>query len=99
MSFDVLHKHTETYTITLYTIEMCGGSRKLLKVLNFGAVSSPDTHDCFVTDVATHQRNKTVWDDLSDQILASVHNFDMLQSHLSRPAAQLPLDDFSTCAT
>ena len=76
---NVFHKHTETYTTNTLlpdTVEICGGSRKLLKILNqFGAVTSPDTHDCFVTDVATCQ---SVRDDLSDVVytLASIDNFD-----------------------
>lgn len=68
------------------TIEVCGGSRKLMKILNrFGAVSSPDTHDRFVAEVANSQRMKTLWDDLCDEILtiASVDNVDKLQSHAS----------------
>ena len=60
------------------------GSRKLIKILNhFGVVSSTDTHDRFMTQVATDQRSKSVWDYLpkSTLTLASADNFDMLQSH------------------
>ena len=65
------------------TIEVCGGSRKLMKIFNqLGAVCSPDTHDRFVTEIVSTQRGKTVWDNLPNNTLtiASVDNFDMLQS-------------------
>ncbi len=65
------------------TIEVCGGSRKLMKIFNqLGAVCSPDTHDRFVTEIANTQRHKSIWDDLPNNTLtiASVENFDMLQS-------------------
>lgn len=62
------------------TIEVCGGSRKLLKIFNqLGAVCSPDTHDRFVTDVANTQRGKTIWDDLPNDTL-TIASVDMLQS-------------------
>ena len=60
------------------------GSSKLIKILNhFGVVSSTDTHDRFMTQVATDQRSKSVWDYLAKATLtlASADNFDMLQSH------------------
>ena len=62
---------------------MCGGSHKL--IIRLGAVSSPDTHDRYVADMAQLQRSKTVWHDLTDNIftVASADNIDILQSHAS----------------
>lgn len=65
-------------------VEMCGGSRNLLRILNqLGAVASADTHDRFVTSVSEYQREKSVWDTLPHNVFSvvSVDNFDMLQSH------------------
>lgn len=75
---------TLLHTLLADTIEVCGGSRKLIKILNqFGAVCSPDTHDRFVTDVACTERQKTVWDHfpMDTLTLASADNFDSLKSH------------------
>ncbi len=64
-------------------VEVCGGSRTLIKILNrLGVLCSTDTHDRFVTQVAEKQRQKTVWDDIPSNVftIASADNFDMLQS-------------------
>ena len=65
-------------------VEMCGGSRQLLRILNrLGYTSSPDTHDRYVAHHATQQRTVSLWNDLSPSTftVATVDNFDMLQSY------------------
>ena len=65
-------------------VEMCGGSRQLLRIFNrLGCTSSPDTHDRFVTQHADNQRTCSLWDQLPSAAftVASVDNFDMLQSY------------------
>jgi len=50
-------------------VKVCGGSRNLIKILNqFGAESSTDTHDRFVTAVAEKQRERSVWYELPDNV-------------------------------
>ena len=66
------------------TIETCGGSQRLIQILNrLGCASSPDTHDRFVTFHATIKCQLQIWDELPSNVfmLASVDNFDMLQSY------------------
>ena len=65
-------------------IEVCGGSRELIRILNrLGVVVSSDVHDNFVTTIAEKERQKKMWDSLDPSIftLASVDNFDLLKSH------------------
>ena len=65
-------------------VEVCGGSRQLLQILNrLGCTSSPDTHDRFVTYHAEAKRKRHIWDKLPQNVftVASVDNFDMLQSY------------------
>ena len=74
---------TPIHTLLTDTVEVCGGSRKLINILNrLGAVCSEDVHDRFVTRQAQKQQNH-VWDELPSYLftLATVDNFDMLQSH------------------
>ncbi len=75
---------TLLHNILADTIEICGGSRKLIKFFNkLGFASSPSTHDEFVTSIAETQRLRSLWDSLPRDTftLASVDNFDKLQSH------------------
>ena len=75
---------TLLHNILADTIEVCGGSRKLMKIFNrLGFVSSPSTHDEFVTRICNIQRSTSVWENLTQGTftIASVDNFDKLQSH------------------
>ena len=66
------------------TVEVCGGSRQLLKVLNrLGVSVSADTHDRLVTYVAEKHLTSSIWTDLSCDTftVATVDNIDFLQSH------------------
>ena len=62
-------------------VEVCGGSRLLMKVLNkLGCASSDDTHDQFVTEWAEEKRESQIWDELPAEVftIASIGKFDML---------------------
>ena len=70
---------TPIHNILADAVEVCSGSRKLLKILNrLGCTSSSDTHDRFVTQHAQARRSTDVWGPFT---IASVDNIDILKSH------------------
>lgn len=75
---------TTLHHLVTDTVEVCGGSRQLIRVLNrLGACVSADTHDRLVTNVAEKQKDKSVRSELSPDVftVASADNIDFLQSH------------------
>ncbi len=65
-------------------VQVCGGSRILLRILNhLGCTSSPDTYDRFVTSQALKQRESSIWSKISKHVftVVSADNFDILQTH------------------
>ena len=76
--------NTALHHLIAEAIEVCGGSRKLIRILNrLGVCVSGDTHDRFVTSVAEEQRKLDVWNELSSNVftVASADNIDFLKSH------------------
>ena len=74
-------KPTAFHNVLADVVETGGGSRQLLKILNqLGCVSSPDTHDRFVSMHANDNRERNVRTPTAFTV-ASVDNFDILQSH------------------
>ena len=75
---------TPIHNILADIIETCGGSCELIRILNrMGFVSSPNSHDRFVTFHAEAEQDKHLWTKISPSVVtvASVDNFDMLQTH------------------
>ena len=65
-------------------VEVCGGSRELIRTLNrLGVCVSPDTHDRLVTSVAEQEKGKNLWDDLCRDtfIVNTIDNCDFGQRH------------------
>ena len=73
---------TALHHLVADTIEVSGGSRILMRILN-RLGGSADTHDRLVTKVAEKQMLKPVWNELSPNTftVASTDNIDFLQSH------------------
>ena len=66
------------------TIEVYGGSRQLIRVLNrLGTCVSVDTHDRFVTCVAEKHKEDDLWNELKCDTftVASTDNIDFIQRH------------------
>ncbi len=75
---------TTLHHLVADTIEVNGGSRKLIRVLNrLGVSVASDTHDRLVTEVAEKEQSKSLWCELSPSTftVASTDNIDFLQSH------------------
>ena len=85
MPHTILQKSpTSLQNILADAVEVCSGSRQLLKILNrLGCTSSSDTHDRLVTQYAEARRQESIWDVMSKQVftIASVDNFDVLKSY------------------
>ena len=57
---------TPIHDVIADIIEVCGGSRQLIRILNrLGCCSSADTHDRFVTQHAIAERQMSIWDNIS----------------------------------
>ena len=75
---------TTMHHLVADTVEVNGGTRNLIRVLNrLGVSVASDTHDRLVTDVAESQRATPIWSELSPNTftIASTDNIDFLQSH------------------
>ena len=76
---------THFHNLLAGMVKVCGGSQQLFIVLNrLGCVSSPDTHDRFVTQHAENARKTAIWYPLLKDVftVASVDKDDMLQSYV-----------------
>ena len=84
MPTDVLQSPTSIHHLIADLTEVCGGSHQLIRILNrLGCASSPDTHDRYVTQHAMAHHQPAIWNNISNNVftIASVDNFDMLQSY------------------
>ena len=75
---------TTLHHLVADTVEVTGGSRYLIRVLNrLGVSVAADTHDRLFTDVDEKQKAKPVWSELSPDTftITSTDNIDFLQSH------------------
>ena len=60
---------TTLYHLVTDTVELNGGSRVLIRVLNrLGVCVAADTHDRIVTDVAEKQKAKPLWSQLTANV-------------------------------
>ena len=76
--------NTPLHHLVADTIEVYGGSRQLMRILNrLGVCVSSDTHDRFVTCIAEQQSKASLWCELTPGTftVATVDNIDFLQSH------------------
>lgn len=100
-SFNTLLHH-----LVADTVEVCGGSRRLIRILNrLGVCVSTDTHDRLVTYLAEEQRERSVWSELSQDkfTLASIDNIDFFAKSCScllwRSVQKLSWNYHPDCAT
>ena len=61
-------KPTPIHDLIADVVEVCGGSRLLISILNrLGCVSSPDTHDRLVAQHGIAQRQSKIWETIDLQ--------------------------------